>query len=723
MYKKRVLATVITVFITGIVFGITIVEKCDIRSLRAALIVLCVAAAVCCAVFSRAGDDRRYKRATAVAVAVAAFSCGGLRVALQADIGSAGAGFIGAEDNAVMSIVSAESDHYDCELVKSDIGVPSGKYIRYYLRTGEENGIAGDIITAKVVYASAASRSCRAADIFLSASGSVSAREQGSGLLYGIRGHIRIGNETLYAGNDTVRAIANAVTVGDRSGMDARIYMLFRSAGISHILAISGLHISITAMSVYYLLLVLGLNRRLCGIVGAAVAVLYTAVVGFTPGAVRAAVMLACGMLFKTVLIRFDSITAMFMALFVLVLINPYSLCSAGLMLSFLCCLGIILASPLFQSIGFAFRGGTLSARLLRRAVSLVAVPAAVSAASGAFSFPVLFSCFDTASTLSPLINIIVVPLFSLATRLSFAASIIVGVLPRAASAIAAVSSFIIGLVVRGCELVDSLGIAVISLRTGFAVLPLLLSLAAIAALVLGGRRRRIFSGIAVAAFAVSVFGCGIAESFYIKNERFIEYSDAKTGYIITCREGELDYIDISGVRADTDPVYESGFTRVDKYIVTCFDENAAERFYRFSGSISVREVVLPAAKDAAEKSVSGNIAATARLRGCTVSFYSDDDMHYDPGAGYLISGNYLGSGGLYFTSRLGEKKICIFTADYTGSIKCDIAVAAECSAKLESPVLYCRGDNAPVGTKRLEFGGRIRFDVKKGGKIIVDNP
>lgn len=180
MYKKRVLATVITVFITGIVFGITIVEKCDIRSLRAALIVLCVAAAVCCAVFSRAGDDRRYKRATAVAVAVAAFSCGGLRVALQADIGSAGAGFIGAEDNAVMSIVSAESDHYDCELVKSDIGVPSGKYIRYYLRTGEENGIAGDIITAKVVYASAASRSCRAADIFLSASGSVSAREQGS---------------------------------------------------------------------------------------------------------------------------------------------------------------------------------------------------------------------------------------------------------------------------------------------------------------------------------------------------------------------------------------------------------------------------------------------------------------------------------------------------------------------------------------------------------------
>ena len=58
MYKKRVLATVITVFITGIVFGITIVEKCDIRSLRAALIVLCVAAAVCCAVFSRAGDDR-----------------------------------------------------------------------------------------------------------------------------------------------------------------------------------------------------------------------------------------------------------------------------------------------------------------------------------------------------------------------------------------------------------------------------------------------------------------------------------------------------------------------------------------------------------------------------------------------------------------------------------------------------------------------------------------
>ncbi len=723
MYKKRVLATVITVFIAGIVFGITIAVKCDTRSCRAALIVLCVAAAVCCAVFSRAGDDRRYKKATAVAVAVAAFACGSLRVVLQSDIGSAGAGFVGAEDHAVMRIVSAESDYYDCAIEKSDIGVPAGKYIRYYLNAGEENAVSGDIITAAVVYNTASSRSCLASGIFLTASGSISAHENGSGLLYDIRNYIRKSNEKLYAGDDTVRTIANAVTVGDRSGMDPRIYMLFRSAGISHILAISGLHISITAMSVYYLLLIFGVNRRVCGVIGAAVAVLYTAVVGFTPGAVRATVMLACGMLFKTVLVKFDSITAMFFALGLLALINPYSLCSAGLMLSFLCCLGIILASPLFQSIGFAFRGNGFFTRLLRRAAALIVVPAAVSAASGAFSFPVLFSCFDTASTLSPIINIIVVPLFSLATRLSFAASLLSDILPWVAGVIASLSGAIIGLVVRGCGFVDSLGISVISLRTGFAVIPLILSLAAIAVLVFGGRRKKYFAGIMVGMFAVSVFACGAAESFYIKNESFIEYSDAKTGYIISCRGGELDYIDICGVRADTAAVYESGFTRVNRYIITQFDENAAGRFDRFSGNVPVDTVVIPAASGADEAAVSARIAETAYSRGCDVALYSDENSHYDPNAEYLVSGNYLGSGGLYFTSRLGGKKICIFTPQYSGAVQCDIAVASECNAKLESPILYCGGDNAPIGTKRLDFNEKIRFDVKKGGELVVDNP
>ena len=87
--------------------------------------------------------------------------------------------------------------------------------------------------------------------------------------------------------------ILKAVLLGDRSDMDQEIYELYRKNGISHVLAISGLHVSILGLGLWKALRRCGFGFAAAGGAAGAFLFCYGLMTGFGPSVVRAAAMCA----------------------------------------------------------------------------------------------------------------------------------------------------------------------------------------------------------------------------------------------------------------------------------------------------------------------------------------------------------------------------------------------------------------------------------------------
>lgn len=144
--------------------------------------------------------------------------------------------------------------------------------------------------------------------------------------------------------------ILSAMVLGEKSALDSDIRMLFQRNGIAHILAISGLHISLLGMGFYRLLRKCFLPIWVCCGAGVGMLILYGKMVG-----VGSSVFRACGMcmilLFAQLLGRsYDLLTAMAVTALLLVLQKPDSVQQAGFLLSYGAVLGLTLFLPVFQT-------------------------------------------------------------------------------------------------------------------------------------------------------------------------------------------------------------------------------------------------------------------------------------------------------------------------------------------------------------------------------------
>ena len=116
----------------------------------------------------------------------------------------------------------------------------------------------------------------------------------------------------------------------------------FSVSGIRHVVAVSGLHVSILFSFVY---LFSGKNRILTALIGIPVLLLFAAVAGFTPSIVRACLMQVLMILAMLLNKEYDPPTALSFAVMVLLTVNPLTITSVGFQLSVGCMVGIFLFS------------------------------------------------------------------------------------------------------------------------------------------------------------------------------------------------------------------------------------------------------------------------------------------------------------------------------------------------------------------------------------------
>lgn len=193
-------------------------------------------------------------------------------------------------------------------------------------------------------------------------------------------------------------ALAEAMITGDRDDIDAGIEELYTHAGVTHILCISGLHMSLLAFYISVILRRIShQSQRKTVAATLCICMAFLFLTGFSPSSVRAVVMISLVCLGQMIYQRHEWLNSIALAALVILLVNPLYLWSAGFQLSFLSVLGIYVGARVIP------KGHTWYGK--------IGEMMGISFFASLFGMPVAAYHFYYISTVSVLANIVILPL------------------------------------------------------------------------------------------------------------------------------------------------------------------------------------------------------------------------------------------------------------------------------------------------------------------------
>ncbi len=197
---------------------------------------------------------------------------------------------------------------------------------------------------------------------------------------------------------DNTAALLTALLCGDRELMNPQLKQVLKKSGTYHVTAVSGLHVSIISM-----FFVFALGKKKGSIVSLAALPVYAFLVGMPPSVIRAVIMSASAVAAFLAGRDYDSLTSLFAALAAIIALNPWSILSPGLILSFSSTLGIILFASKIQEQIVKRLPKKINVRLVRTA----AASFAVSVSALVFSLPISMLMFSKVSAVSVFSNVL----------------------------------------------------------------------------------------------------------------------------------------------------------------------------------------------------------------------------------------------------------------------------------------------------------------------------
>lgn len=227
--------------------------------------------------------------------------------------------------------------------------------------------------------------------------------------LFDFREKVKKVYETYMNASDA--GVMSTMTLGDKSLLDAEIKELYQGAGISHILAISGLHISVIGMSLYQMLRRFGLSYQTAGIIAGGCMIAYGVMTGLSASTIRAVLMFLLMLLGQMLGRSYDSLTALSVAAVVLLWENPFLLQYAGFLFSFAAVLGVVIVGKNLEN---TFQPQKKLAKTLLVSLSIQLA-----------TLPLVSFFYYEIPTYTMLINLFVLPLLNVLLFLGIAGGIL----------------------------------------------------------------------------------------------------------------------------------------------------------------------------------------------------------------------------------------------------------------------------------------------------------
>ena len=204
-------------------------------------------------------------------------------------------------------------------------------------------------------------------------------------------------------------AILSAMLLGNRGEIPAQISHNFWQIGLGHILAISGLHITIIAAIFFWIALSLGMWRQQAFILISLFLIFFILMIGAPPSAIRAGIMGFLFLLAQYLGREYSFLNAIIFAATGILIFNPLSLFyDISFQFSFAAILAIALLVPIFQR--YLYKDSKLKITKNPLLIFFLNI-FLISGAILLFIGPLMAYYFGNFPAISPLVNVLVIPL------------------------------------------------------------------------------------------------------------------------------------------------------------------------------------------------------------------------------------------------------------------------------------------------------------------------
>lgn len=216
----------------------------------------------------------------------------------------------------------------------------------------------------------------------------------------------RKSRDGLYSITDEKTAgIYSGILLGDRKSVDEFTRLDFQNNGIAHILAISGLHISLIFGIIYKVLRKLRLNRYAAGIVGFLILLSYAFMTGFSMSTLRALCMIVLSLIAIYTGESYDMPTALSVSLFIILLYQPFRITDSSVLMSIMAIVGICVGQYIIKHIEFFYYVNTFPKKVCAAFVFSISVNVVM--------FPVIIYIYHEVTVYSIFLNLLVIPLMT----------------------------------------------------------------------------------------------------------------------------------------------------------------------------------------------------------------------------------------------------------------------------------------------------------------------
>ncbi len=389
---------------------------------------------------------------------------------------------------------------------------------------------------------------------------------------------------------------ARALLLGDSTCLDYETDTAFKLSGIRHVIAVSGLHVSILIALVY---IFSGRRRILTALLGLPVLFAFAAVAGFTPSVVRACIMQGLMILALLFDKEYDSPTALAFAVLVMLCLNPMTITSVSFQLSVGCIVGILLfyhriRNRLIMRMGKP-TGKSLKAKMLR----WIASSASITLSTMITTTPLSAYYFGTVSLVGLLTNLLTLWVISFIFYGIILACVVGVIWLPAAKLIAWLISWPVRFVLFTAKLLAGLPYSAVYTCSGYIVLWLAFCYV-LFGVFLCCRRKKV--GILMSCMLTGLLFALIAAGLEPQFDKYrVTALDVGQGQAILIQSDGGDYLvdcggDTGSIAADTvsAQLLSQGIAKLDGLILTHFDTDHAEGVLPLLTRIKVDRLYLP---------------------------------------------------------------------------------------------------------------------------------
>jgi len=429
-----------------------------------------------------------------------------------------------------------------------------------------------------------------------------------------------LSDELKKATNAETGGFLAALILGDTESLDGNTKLNFTSAGISHLLALSGMHLVILSEAIKKLLGLFRLNKKFIVTASTAFAILYMLLTGCPQSVVRATVMLVITNALFLLKNTHDSYTTLPLSVIIILIVQPYAVYDLALWLSAFATLGILAFTD--------YRGKDEVERpLLVRALIWIWDAILSTIFSIGACYAIMAVNFKTFSVVAPITTLI----FSVPVNMLIYVGIILLLLPSSIPLGQPVIWFT-DAIKEGVEIFTSERWMPLSLD--FPIVTAVIAVFCISffsLLIFNLKHKRIMAAASIFLFMLSVvLGAIFTQSIRAKERRVFDTREYSDNLLISSNNTiAMVYNGSHSVSSAWDDIEALGDEKVlflDKLILTSYTDNTTLYISNIISSVKTDRLYLPAPHGIYEMEQAEIIAEILSLYGTDLKFYDTEE-------------------------------------------------------------------------------------------------